>query len=126
MKNILTFLVVLFVTSLLNAQQLADGSHMYVDNNLNFTMTIMVSDGGDNIDEIILDAKGGTPLTGAGQWTSAPVHSDFQGEGWYEVHIDGMDLYLELDVLSSQEIEVTQTIDGVDIVMVVSKYHCKH
>ena len=126
MKKILTFLVVLFVTSLLNAQQLADGSHMYVDNNLNFTMTIMVSDGGDNIDEIILDAKGGTPLTGAGQWTSAPVHSDFQGEGWYEVHIDGMDLYLELDVLSSQEIEVTQTIDGVDIVMVVSKYHCKH
>ena len=125
MKNILIFLG-LCVSSLLSAQQLADGPHMYVDNDLNFTMTLMVSDGGDNIDEIILDTQGGEPLTGAGQWTSAPVHSDFQNEGWYEVHIDGMDLYLELDVLSTQEIEVTQTIDGVDIVMVVSKYHCKH
>ena len=125
MKIILIFLA-LCVTSLLNAQQLADGSHMYVDNNLNFTMTIMVSDGGDIIDEIILDTKGGEPLTGAGYWREAPVHSDFKEEGWYEVTIDGVDLYLELDVLSSQEIEITQTIDGVNIVMVVSKYHCKH
>lgn len=126
MKNILTFLALMFVTSLLNAQQLADGSHAYVDGGLKFTMTIMVSGGGDIIDEIILDAKGGQPLTGSGQWRKAPVHSDFQGEGWYEVNIDDMDLHLELDVLSSQEIKVTQYVDGVSIVMVVSKSNCKH
>ena len=77
MKNILTFLALMFVTSLLNAQQLADGSHAYVDSGLKFTMTIMVSGGGDTIDEIILDAKGGQPLTGSGQWRKAPVNSDF-------------------------------------------------
>lgn len=121
MKNILTFLAIC-ITSLISAQQLADGGHTYIDDNLMFKMTIQVSEDGGYIDEIVLDTQGGSKLTGAGQWRNAPVHSDFQGEGWYEVNIDGMDLYLELDVLSTQEIEITQTIDGVNIVMVVSKY----
>ena len=121
MKNILTFLAIC-VTSLISAQQLADGDHTYIDDNLMFKMTIQVSENGDHIDEIVLDTQGSSKLTGAGQWRNAPAHSDFQGEGWYEVNIDGMNLYLELDVLSSKEIEITQTIDGVNVVMIVSKY----
>ena len=120
MKNILTLLAIC-ITSLISAQQLADGTHKYIDENLMLKMTVQVSDDGDYIDEIVLDTQGSSKLTGAGQWRHAPVNSDFKGEGWYEVIIDDMNLYLELDVLSSKEIEVTKIINGVGIVMVVSK-----
>lgn len=115
----LTLLFFIF-TFVATAQQLEDGKHKYSAEDIGFEMYIDVTDGGEIISEVVLVTQTGE-LRGTGYWFRAPRHSDFEGEGWYEVVLPGNYLNLEMDVISDNRLKIRQNIEGVDMVMVVEK-----
>lgn len=121
MKKYIYLTLLFFVfTWAATAQQLEDGTHKYAAEDIGFEMYMNITEGGEVISEVVLVTQTGR-LTGTGYWLRAPRHSDFEGEGWYEVIIPDNSLFLEMDVISDNKLKIRQNIEGVNMVMVVEK-----
>jgi hypothetical protein len=119
MKNLLLSILILTVcVTTSSAQQLEDGVHKFLATEHEFTVILTVEEDGDKISKLDFIHQKDT-LSGYADWIRAPKNSDMAGRGWYDAVLDGR-IYLELDVLKQGELKITENVDGVMMVMIVS------